>query len=201
MGMVHGNGSWEWFFFLYSYWLMLNRLLNVFFLFLDCKGLFLRHTESGKCIAAGEMFLENNIARRYWAEMVNNCFNVSASFRYLDTELLQNIDTRGTLASFYDNPERYKNRWFVYKGKNDRGLNFEKEDSHRLKQTVAESLYFYDKAVNSCGQPNGTYLDLKRDGCSNTPEQKFTFGKSQTSHRAHDVFEIWYRTEGFLTFF
>ncbi len=145
-------------------------------MFAGCQALFLRHTQSGKCIAAGVHVLEDSRSRRYWAEMVDNCLNEKAKFRYLDSELLRNINTGGTLVSSY--PESSLQHLFIYDGKiNTPGINFENNNKHRLKQTNTGSLFLYDTAVNSCAQPNGTYVDQKKDGCTNAVEQKFTFGK------------------------
>ena len=206
-------------------------MLNSYFLFAGCESLFLRHTQSGDCIAAGSQISNTNNSRRYWAEMVNNCLNVSAQFRYLDTELLQNIKTGGTLVSKNKNENKNKNknknnnnskkkkknenenenkkknkkknknnnkkknkneneneknkkknkklqnRLFVHYGKSEQGKRFQNSSVHRMKQTDAGSLFLYNKTVNSCAQPNGRYVDLKKDGCSNVKDQKFTFGK------------------------
>ena len=145
-------------------------------MFAGCQSFFLRHTQFGNCIAAGSTITDGMTARRYWAEMVSNCLNGSAQFRYLDTELLQNIKTRGTLASDSTNT-KFLNRLFIYVGKNPNGKNFQKSSVHRLKQTDAGSLFLYDSSVNSCAQPNGSYVDLKKDGCRDVTVQKFTFGK------------------------
>ena len=149
-----------------------------YFLFVGCQGLFLRHTQSGKCIAAGSLISEDEWARRYWAEMVDNCLDDKARFRYLESKLLHNINKGGTLASNYAG-SRYKQRLFIYDGKTGTpGIDFENNNDHRLKQTDAGSLFLYDTAVNSCAQPNETFVDQKKDGCSNyVAEQQFTFGK------------------------
>jgi hypothetical protein len=187
-------------------------MVNSYFLFADCESLFLRHTQSGECIAAGSQISNTNNSRRYWAEMVNNCLNVSAQFRYLDTELLQNIKTGGTLVSKNKNENKNKNknnnnnnnkkknknanenenekknkkknknkklqnRLFVHYGKSEQGKRFQNSSVHRMKQTDTGSLFLYNKTVNSCAQPNGSYVDLKKDGCSDVKYQKFTFGK------------------------
>ena len=39
------------------------------------------------------MIPEDANGRHYWAEMVDNCLDDSARFRYLDTNLLHNIKT------------------------------------------------------------------------------------------------------------
>ncbi|CAB4034902.1 Hypothetical predicted protein, partial [Paramuricea clavata] len=129
----------------------------------------------GKCIAAGSLISDDGWGRCYWAEMVSNCLSDNARFSYIDTTLLHNIKTGGTLASKYGT-NKYNNRLFIYDGKNQDGRNFENNDNHRLKQTAAGSLFLYDNSVNSCAQPNGIYVDQKKDGCSDTAEQKFTFG-------------------------
>ncbi len=146
-------------------------------MFAGCQSFFLRHTQSGKCIAAGSLIFEDKWATRYWVEMVDNCLDEKAQFRYLDSNLLQNINTGGTLTSAYQD-NKYQQRLFIYDGKiNTTGINLENKNEHRVKQTDAGSLFLYDTAVNSCAQPNGIYVDQKKDGCSNATEQKFTFGK------------------------
>ena len=144
------------------------------FLFAGCQSLFLRHTQSGKCIAAGNQISDSNNARSYWVEMVNNCLNVSAQFRYLDTELLQNIKTGGTLASNAKKEMKFLNRLFIYYGKNEQGKTFQGISDHHLKQTDAGSLFLYE--ADFCVQPTRSFVDLKKDGCSDV-EQNFTFGK------------------------
>jgi hypothetical protein len=121
--------------------------------------------------------VEDEYARRYWAVMDDNCVHNSARFRYLNSKLLHNIQTRGSLVSKYGN-STFLNRLYIYDGKNQKGKEFENNNEHRLKQTDAGSLYLYDSTVNSCAQPNGIYVDQKKDGCKNATEQKFTFGKA-----------------------
>ena len=147
-------------------------------MFLDCQSLFIRHTESKKCIAAANStFKTDSWGDRYWAEMVNNCLDEYAQFLYLgDKPLLHNIKTGGTLGS-YDSDSKYKKRVFVYRGKNINGKQFEKGDTIRLKQKSTRSLYFYDKDEKTCAQPNGNYIDAKKNGCNDASVQKFTFGK------------------------
>ena len=124
------------------------------------------------------MFLDTNAGTRYWAEMINNCLHKNASFRFLKIKLAHNIATGGNLATSYFGT-RYKKRVFIYNGKNLRGKLFENSKNHRLKQTDSGSLFFYERYVNSCAQPdaNGTYIDQKIDGCKDTAKEKFTFGK------------------------
>ena len=106
--------------------------------------------------------------------MVSNCLSDTALFRYLDNKLLHNIETGGNVASLYG-LAKYKNRLFVYDGKNQGGRDFANNSRHRIKQTTGGSLYLYE--VNGCIQPNGWYVDVKNTPCSDTVEQKFTFGK------------------------
>ncbi|CAB4005658.1 Venom prothrombin activator pseutarin-C non-catalytic subunit [Paramuricea clavata] len=168
-------------------WLLLYGL-TLLVVFKGCQSLFLRHSQSRKCIAAGIQISDSNNSRRYWAEMVNNCLNVSAQFRrYLDTELLQNIKTGGTLASNLKKP-KLQNRLFIHNGKNPKGRNFQKSSVHRLKQTDAGSLFFYNSSVNSCAQPNDSHVDLKKDGCRDVTDQKFSFGSvTQYGTKMKDV--------------
>ena len=145
------------------------------FLFSDCQSFFLRHTNSGKCITSGEFVYDNpNRAFSYFAVMTDNCLNVSAQFRYLDSELLHNIDKEGTLI--YSLEWYYKRRWAVYKGVSSTAKNIQNNAEHRLKQTNAGSLRLYNKSV--CAQPSTTSIYLMRiwSACGK-PEQKFTFGK------------------------
>ncbi|CAB4044683.1 Hypothetical predicted protein, partial [Paramuricea clavata] len=139
-----------------------------------CHSFFLRHTQSGNCIAEGSPIVEDEYARRYWAEMDDNCVHYRARFRYLDTNLLHNFKTGGSLVSNYGN-STFLNRLYIYDSKNQKGKEFENNNEHRFKQTDAGSLFLYNSTVNSCAQPNDTYVDQKKDGCKNTAEQKFTF--------------------------
>ena len=144
------------------------------FLFSDCQSLFLRHTQSGKCITRSEELVYNNpsYAFPYFVVMTDNCLDDKAQFRYLDSELLHNIEKSGTLIS-PDNPTFYKSRWTVYKGESITAKVFQKSADNRLKQTDAESLFLYN--MNVCAEPSTKYV-LRKAYC-NTTEQEFTFGK------------------------
>ena len=127
--------------------------------------------------------------------MVNNCLDEYAQFRYLSNKpLLHNIKTGGSLASFYSASKKYKKRVFVYDGiKGTGGEKFENGDTIRLKQKPTRSLYFYDKDEQTCVQPKTKYIATKKNGCTDTSVQKFTFGKklfnsSKTTNRRIVVF-------------
>ncbi|XP_028410740.1 uncharacterized protein LOC114533426 [Dendronephthya gigantea] len=156
--------------------------------FEGCEAFFLRHTQSGKCVSAGYLILESTTATRYWAELVDDCLYKNASFRYLQSELVRNIATGGNLIT--SGGEIYRKRLFIYVGKSLVGKNFESSLVYRLKQTNDGSLYFYDKVANSCSQPDARrkYIDQKKNGCTGTAEQKFTFGSvTQYGTKMNDV--------------
>jgi hypothetical protein len=95
-----------------------------------------------------------------------------AQFRYLNSELLHNIATGGTLVYSSTNKDG-RDYWAVYKGNSTSGKNYQKKLEHRLKQTAAGSLSFYQK--NICA---GLYEDyLLGTSCNSGKQQKFTFGK------------------------
>jgi hypothetical protein len=106
--------------------------------------------------------------------MTNNCLDDKAQFRYLDSELLQNIGTGGTLLSS-SSDKLYSNRTgvHVYKGISPSEIAFQNNLKHRLKQTPAGSLYFYQDSI--CAEPLTRYV-MRRKYC-NTTKQEFTFGK------------------------
>ncbi len=146
---------------------------NNFCLHVGCQGLFLRHTQTGKCITRSEelVYNQSNYALPYYLVMTDNCLDNKAQFRYLDSELLHNIEKGGTLLSTSD--RRYKNRWTVYKGVSVGGKKQQNNAEHSLKQTDAESLFLYK--MNVCAEPSANYV-LRKTHC-NTTVQKFTFGK------------------------
>jgi hypothetical protein len=111
----------------------------------------------------------------YFVVMTNNCLNDKAQFRYLNTELLQNIVKGGTLVSSLN--FEYDSRWAVYKGVAGGGKNYQKSTKHRLKQTATGSLSFYSIEEPVCAEPSSLseYL-LRKDYCNET-QQDFTFGK------------------------
>ncbi|XP_028410756.1 uncharacterized protein LOC114533438 isoform X2 [Dendronephthya gigantea] len=153
-----------------------------------CEGFFLRHTLSGKCISAEELFLITSAGTRYWAELVDDCLSKNASFRYLQNKLMQNIGTGGNLVTS-DSPI-YQNRLFVFGGKSSSGKIYMNSPTYRLKQTNAGTLYFYDKIRNSCAQPDARrkYIDEKKNGCRDAEEQRFTFGSvTQYGTKMKDV--------------
>ncbi len=142
------------------------------FLFSDSQSLFLRYTQSGKCITRSvPVYNIPSHALSYYVAMTDNCLDDTAQFRYLDNEQLHNIEMGGTLLSPPDTI--YQRRWAVYKGVSSRANKYQKGDEHRLKQTDAESLFLYK--MNVCAEPSTRYV-LRKRYC-NTTEQKFTFGK------------------------
>ncbi|XP_028413335.1 uncharacterized protein LOC114536208 isoform X2 [Dendronephthya gigantea] len=164
-------------------------LFGISFLVLkDCRCFFIRHTTSGKCIAAGNPVWNDSHATRYWAELFINCLNVTAQFRYFwDTEVVHNIARNGTVM--FLSGGNYQHRMLVYDSAEITG--FESDPRHRMKQKSAGSLYFYDNNVNSCAQPdaNDRYIMQKKNGCNDTEEQqKFTFGSvTQFGDKMKDV--------------
>ena len=143
--------------------------------FLECESLFLRHRKSGKCIATGELVYQKTHAKPYFAVMIDNCLNSSAQFRYLENELLHNIDKNGTLVSPQPKNENYKHRWAVYKGIRGSGITYQSISIHRLKQTDAGRLLFYNRKDPVCAEPQTTYVIRKKICDKNI--QSFTFGK------------------------
>ena len=139
-------------------------------LFIDCNGIFLRHTASGKCITRSEELVYDNpeYAFPYFVVMTNDCLDHKAQFLYLNnTELLHNIEKEGTLMS---DTREYNSRWAVYKGVSKKALKIQKDPKFNLKQKTHGSL----TQNNICAEPGTTYLIRK--SCSGT-NQQFTFGK------------------------
>ena len=144
-----------------------------YLLFVDCQGPFLRHTRTGKCITRSKelVYDDSSWAFPYYVVMTDDCLDNKAQFRYLDSELLHNIEKGGTLMSTSDS--RYKSRWVVYKGVSVGGKNSQKSADNHLKQTDAEYLSLYN--INVCAEPSTTYV-MRRTYCDRA-NQKFTFGK------------------------
>ena len=143
--------------------------------FVDYSGLFLRHTQTGKCIAASDELVYNSpfYSLPYFVKMIDNCLDEKAQFRYLDSELLHNIDKDGTLMS--PRTSSYKSRWAVYKGVAAGGRHYQQRAEHRLKQTAAGSLFFYS-IDRVCAEPDSSNYVLRKTSCGTT-KQIFTFGK------------------------
>ena len=102
--------------------------------------------------------------------MTDNCLDVKAQFRYLDSQLLQQIEEEGTLVSV--STASFKGRWSVLVGKlrnNRRNAKF------RLKQTATGSLFLYNKTNRACAEPSSDHVS-GTPYCNET-QQKFTFGK------------------------
>jgi hypothetical protein len=106
----------------------------------------------------------------YYVVMTHNCLNVSGQFRYLDNEMLDNIETGGTLVAPPD--DNYHSRWAVDKGVSTSGERYRSNSLHRLKQTVAGSLRFQN---GICAAPSTTYV-MRTNDCDK-PDNQFTFGK------------------------
>ena len=150
-----------------------------FLLFIDCYGLFLRHTESGKCITRSEELVYNNAkyALPYFVVMIDNCLDFKAQFRYLNPELLQNIESGGILMA--STAKSYKDRWAVYKGVSETAKTTQNSKNHYLKQNNSRSLSLYNLKV--CAEPSinsKTSFVMKRAiSLCNEAEHEFTFGK------------------------
>ena len=143
-------------------------MLNL--LFIECDGLFLRHTASGKCITRSEELVYDKPLQAfpYFVVMTDNCLDHKAQFLYLnDTELLHNIEKKGTLLS---TGGVYKDRWAVFKGVGKKQLETQKKPRFNLKQTA----HGYLTQDNICAEPGTKYLN--RESCGGT-NQQFTFGK------------------------
>ena len=142
--------------------------------FLECESLFLRHRKTGKCIAAGDLVYKVEHAKLFFSIMTENCLKPIAQFRYLESELLHNIENNGTLVSPADNAA-YKHRWAIYKGIQSTGLAYQNSLIHRLKQTDAGRLLLYNMKEPVCAEPQTTYV-IRNKTC-NAKIQRFTFGK------------------------
>ena len=119
------------------------------------------------------MYNNPSHALPYFAFLTDNCLDKRAQFRYLSSELLYNIATGGTLVHSTTKYEELRNIWAVYKGVSTSGKNYQKNLEHRLKQTPAGYLSFYQK--NICALPAGK--NLIGTSCNIGQQQKFTFGK------------------------
>ena len=142
-------------------------------LFIDCQGLFLRHTQSGKCITGSDELVYDapDHALPYFVVMTDNCLDDKAQFLYLNnTELLHNIEKEGTLMS--SDTRDYKSRWAVYKGISTHALKIQNDAKFNLKQTARGSLG-QDK---NCAQPESLKY-VKRSSDCDRVNQQFTFGK------------------------
>jgi hypothetical protein len=70
----------------------------------------------------------------------------------------------------------------VYKGVAPGGINYQRRDEHRLKQTAAGYLYLYSISMRAYAEPSETLQYLLRKTSPNT-RQKFTFGKRNIYER------------------
>ena len=144
-------------------------------MFVDCRGFFLRHKETEKCIAASEELVYNNTAHAfpYFAIMTDNCLHDKAQFRYLESQLLHNIEKKGTLVS--PPSSTYSSRWAVFKAVSTIARIYQNGAKHRLKQTAAGSLIFFNRNDRVCAEPSSKYI-LRKMSC-NTKKQEFTLGE------------------------
>ena len=121
------------------------------------------------------MYKVPSYAFPYFVIMTNNCLNDKAQFRYLNTELLHNIEKGGTLVSS-PNTEDYHDRWAVYKGVKSAAITYQNSTKHRLKQTATGSLSFYSITKPVCAEANSSSKYLLRKLYCNKRQQDFTFG-------------------------
>ena len=110
--------------------------------------------------------------------MTNNCLDVKAQFRYLNSELLQNIENGGILMASKRNPG-YNKQWAVYTGVSNNAKEIQKSPDHYLKQTNSGSLSLYKMHV--CPEPSinakTSYVLMVEDSTCRETKQEFTFGK------------------------
>jgi hypothetical protein len=109
----------------------------------------------------------------YFVVMTDNCLDEKSQFRYLNSELLHNIEKEGTLV--YSASSHYSTRWALYKGVSSSAKRFQNDAQHRLKQTDAGSLFLYNRDDPVCAEPSSQYL-LGKTYCDRA-NQTFTFGK------------------------
>ena len=69
----------------------------------------------------------------------------------------------------------YRARWTVFKGVSSNGKLYQNDAGHRLKQTDAGSLFFYNRNDPDCAEPSSQYL-IRKTYCD-TASQNFIFGK------------------------
>ena len=107
--------------------------------------------------------------------MTDDCLDDKAQFRYLDTELLHNIEKGGTLVS--SSEKSYNSRWAVYKGVSTIAKRYQNDATHSLKQTAAGSLFFYKRNDRVCAESEPSSKYLSRKTYCNQTQQEFTFGE------------------------
>ncbi|XP_028402588.1 receptor-type tyrosine-protein phosphatase F-like [Dendronephthya gigantea] len=155
-----------------------------------CRCFFLRHTSSGKCIAAAKVpYRDNRYGRVYWAELLD-CLDFSAQLRYLrGKEVLHNIARSGSLL--FGEGSSFKQRMVAYDANPIELPTWESDPRHRMRQNAAGSLFFYDSKTDSCAQADNSekFIMRKKNGCNDTEEQqKFTFGSvTQFGNKMKDV--------------
>ena len=109
----------------------------------------------------------------YYAVMTNNCIDNKAQFRYLDSQLLHNIEKNGTLVAPTNSD--YKGRWAVFKDVSKQGKKYQNDYMHRLRQGAAGSLSFYSIQDHTCAEPSSGYV-LRKTCNYSRKQQEFTFG-------------------------
>ena len=89
------------------------------------------------------------------------------------------LKKNGTLVSPHPNKlysnKLYKSRLAVYHGVSEMGLDYQKRHYHRLKQTEAGSLFFYNMRIPACAAPRTKFIN--RNTTCDGESQDFTFGK------------------------
>lgn len=143
-------------------------------MFSDGQTLFIRDTDSGKCITRAEELpcANSSYALPYFVVMTDNCLNISAQFSYRDTELLKNIEKNGTMVSPSD--KICQNRPSVFKGVSHAAVDFQNKKEHSLKQTNDGTLLFYRMNASVCADVTPAYV-IRNTTCD-TKKQRFTFG-------------------------
>ena len=123
------------------------------------------------------MYNSSLYALPYFVEMTNNCLDVKAQFRYLNSELLRNIENGGILMA--SKSHSYKNQWAVYTGVSNTAKKTQKSSDHYLKQTNSGSLSLYKMHV--CAKPSinakRSYVLMVTGSPCRKKKQEFTFGK------------------------
>ncbi|XP_028402429.1 uncharacterized protein LOC114525365 [Dendronephthya gigantea] len=147
-------------------------------------GFFLRHTSSGKCIAAGNTAWNDKYGDRHWAKLFD-CLNVTVQLRYLQgSEALHNIARKGVVTLL--NGGKYKQRMVIYDSTTP---SWEGDAIHSMKQRASGSLYFYHNSRDKCAEPDSNERYIIEKSCDDTKEQqKFTFGSvRQFGNKMKDV--------------
>jgi hypothetical protein len=149
------------------------------FFFVDCRGFFLRHTQTGQCVSSSEELLFNqSIATFFSVVMTDNCLNDKAQLYYPDTtQLLHIFEKKGWVLSPLASSNFSALVVLAPKGiLSELLIKLQNNITiHRLKQTAAGSLFFYNRPDPVCAEPSSRYI-VKKTYCNKT-QQEFTFGK------------------------